>query len=187
MFLKIVNTRLILILKKRYREKKQQNILLVDANMHRPKLHRYFGLEADNGLAEILEFNKDWQDLAKPIKDSNLEIITAGQTSMNPVELLSRESFQQVLQEWQDMYRYVIFNSPPVLSYVDALTLSSIVDGVVLVVSAGKTRWEVAQNAKRKLLAAQSKLLGVALNRRKMDIPDGTLSTTRLIKNRIYF
>ena len=151
----------------------EQEILLVDANLHQPSLHKFFGLDAEHGLAEILDVGMDWRDVAKPVKDSNLALITAGRTEANPVELLSSDRFYQVVAEWREAYRYVIFDSPPVLSYVDSLSLASVVDGVVLVVRAGYTRWEVAQNAKRKLATAQANLLGVALNRRKIDIPDG--------------
>ncbi|NOY60388.1 MAG: CpsD/CapB family tyrosine-protein kinase [Calditrichaeota bacterium] len=159
-------------------DKKEQkaepsDILLVDANFHQPGLHRFFGLEAEDGLAEIIEGELDWKQFAKPVHDSNLQIITAGSPDRNPAELLSSETFLNLVNEWRDHFRYVIFDSPPVLSYVDALSLATVVDGVVLVVWAGHTRWEVAQNAKRKLSTAHSNLLGVALNRRRMDIPDG--------------
>ncbi len=150
-----------------------RDILLVDANFHQPGLHRFFGLQPEDGLAEIIENKLDWKQFAKPVHDSNLQIITAGRPGRNPAELLSSEIFLNLVKEWRDHFRYVIFDSPPVLSYVDALSLATVVDGVVLVVWAGHTRWEVAQNAKRKLSTAHSNLLGVALNRRKIDIPDG--------------
>lgn len=147
--------------------------LLVDGNLHQPSLNRYFGLEVENGLSEIIEENRDWNQYAKPVKDSNLKVITAGQSRINPAELLGSDRFRGLVREWKHEFRYVIFNSPPILTYVDSLSLASVVDGVVLVVRAGQTRWDTAQNAKRKLTAAQANLLGVTLNRRKMDIPDG--------------
>jgi len=152
---------------------KKQKVLLVDGNLHMPGLHRFFGLDPDDGLAEIIEYEKDWKEFVKPIKGVQLDFITAGRTDQNPTELLSSDYFRILVAQWRQAYKYVIFDSPPVLSYVDAMSLAAIVDGVVLVIRAGQTRWEVAQRAKRKLVAAHANLLGVTLNRRKVNIPDG--------------
>lgn len=149
------------------------SILLVDANLHNPSIHRYFGLPATGGLAEVIEADKVWQHLTRPVRDSRLHLLTAGETTVNPIELLGSDRFRSLVHEWKHAFRYVIFNSPAVLSYVDSLSLASAVDGVVLVVKAGQTRWDNAQNAKEKLLAAQANLIGVTLNRRKMTILDG--------------
>ena len=107
------------------------------------------------------------------LRQSHLQILKAGQTKTNPVDLLGSDGFRELVQEWKNEYRYVIFDSPAVLNYVDALSLAATVDGVVLVVKAGQTRWDSAQKAKQKLTSVQANLLGVTLNRRKMDIPDG--------------
>lgn len=148
-------------------------VLLVDADLHQPSIHRYFGLELENGLAEMIEEKSNWREMARPVRDSNLQVITAGTTHLNPVELLSSERFRDLVETWKKEFRYVIFNSPAVLNYVDSLSLAMVVDGVVLVVRAGQTRWDSAQKAKYKLSTAQANLLGVTLNRRKMDIPAG--------------
>lgn len=150
-----------------------ESILLVDANLHEPSIHRYFGLSVENGLAEIVEQRTAWQRLVRPVRDSRLQVVTTGNSKMNPVELLGSDVFRALVKEWKREYRYVIFNSPAVLNYTDALSVASVVDGVVLVVKAGQTRWDSAQQAKQKLTAARANLLGVTLNRRKMDIPDG--------------
>jgi len=150
-----------------------QCVLLVDADLHRPSIHRYFGLELENGLAEIIGGTVEWNQVARPVRDSHLRVITAGKSTVNPVELLGCERFRELVETWRNEFRYVVFNSPAVLQYVDALSLASAVDGVVLVVKAGQTRWDSAQQAKYKLTTAQAHLLGVALNRRKMDIPQG--------------
>lgn len=147
--------------------------LLIDANIHQPRIHRYFGLDVENGLAEIVENGNDWTGLAKPVRDSYLKIITAGIAKHNPVEVLSSDRFVSLVREWRTAFRYVILDSPAILTHVDALSLAAAADGVVLVVRAGHTRWDNAQNAKRKLTAAQANLIGVTLNQRKLDIPDG--------------
>ena len=151
----------------------QTDILLVDTNLHEPSLHSSFGLGQDNGLADIIQCNLDWTKVVKSVKGTNLKLITAGKAKINPTELLGSNNFRSLLMNWRKHFRYVIFDSPPVLSYVDSLSLASYADGVVLVVRAGQTRWEVAQDAKRKLVSARANLLGVALNRNRMSIPEG--------------
>jgi capsular exopolysaccharide synthesis family protein len=145
-------------------------ILLIDANLHKPNLHNLFNVDVENGLAEILEHHLDWQQFIRPVDDSNLRLLTAGNTEMIPTELLGSEYFRGLVQQWREQFRYIIFDSPPVLSHADALSLATICDGVVLVVRAGQTRWEIAQSAKRKLSAARANVLGVALNRRRFGI-----------------
>jgi len=151
----------------------RNEVLLVDANFRRPTLHRYFGLEQGPGLADILETEADWQKMMHLVKDSDLCVITSGKNKKNPAELFVSEMMLQFVQSVRSVFNYIIFDSPPVLNDVDAVSLSSVVDGVILIVRAGQTRWEVAQNAKHKLLSADANLLGVALNRRKASIPDG--------------
>ncbi len=153
--------------------KKEGGILLVDANLNNPGLHRYFGIEVEDGLAEIIEKNMDWRYVAKSLRQGDLKVITAGKAQGKPANLIASDKFRDMVKEWREEFRYVVIDSPAVLNYVDALTISSLTDGVILVVRAGQTRWEMAQNAKRKLSVAQANLLGVALNRHKLSIPDG--------------
>ena len=154
----------------------EKDILLVDTNLHQPNLHTYFGLEQENGLAEILEDDDDWRSYIRDIKGTSMKFLSAGYTQMNPTELLGSDQFKNLVSEWRLHFRYILFNSPPILSHVDSLSLASVADGIILVIRSGQTRWDIAQNAKRKLLAAQANLLGVALNRSKMNIPAGQYS-----------
>ncbi len=147
-------------------------ILLVDANLHQPGLHSFFDLDPEDGLAEVIEHQLDWRQYVRFVHGAALQVLTAGKSALNPADLLGSAVFRQLVQEWRDKFDYVIFDSPPVLPFVDSLSLAAIVDGVVLVVRAGQTRWEVAQNAKRRLVSARANLLGVALNRRKMGMND---------------
>ncbi len=151
----------------------RNDILLVDANFNQPTLHRYFGIADNKGLGEIIEQNADWRDHLVPVQGSNLKIITAGKGESKPVELLSSERFRTLVRQWRNQFKYVIIDTPPVLTSVESLSVASVTDGVILIVCAGHTRWDSAQNAKRKLQASKINVLGVALNRRKMDIPDG--------------
>lgn len=150
----------------------ESGILLIDANLRQPSLHKYFGLNVEDGLAEIIEARADWRRFAKPVRQSDLKIITAGRVRGNPADVMASDRLRDLFKEWRQEFRYVIVDSPAVLNFVDALTLAAIADGVILVVRAGQTRWEIAQSAKRKLVMAHANLLGVALNRYKLSIPD---------------
>jgi capsular exopolysaccharide synthesis family protein len=149
-------------------EAKQAKVLLLDANLHSPTLHERMSLALDGGLADILEGRGEWSSYVKPIRDTNLVVITAGRSEQNPSELLSSEVFRNFIKAVKNEFAYVIIDTPAVMNYVDSLSITSVVDGVVLVVRAGQTRWDVAQNAKRKLLMAHANLIGVALNRSRL-------------------
>lgn len=144
---------------------REGGVLLVDANLHRPGIHTFFGLEPGEGLAEIIEQGRDWRQVIRCLRQNDLHIITAGTPQGNPADVVGSERLAELVAGWRESFRYVILDTPAVLNYVDALALSALSDGVILVVRAGQTRWEVAQNAKRKLSVAQANLLGVALNR----------------------
>jgi len=150
----------------------ESGILLVDANLRQPSLHKYFGLNVEDGLAEIVEGRLDWRKLAKNVRQSDLKIITAGRIRGNPADVISSDVLRSLMKQWRQEFRYIIIDSPAVLNFVDSLTLAAMADGVILVVRAGTTRWEIAQSAKRKLVMAHANLLGVALNRHKLTIPD---------------
>jgi len=147
-------------------------ILLIDAHLHKPSLHQILQLPLEGGLSDILEEQADWRRQVKPMPGAELDVITAGKGRQNPAELLGTDAFRHFIQEVREQYRYVLIDTPAVLNYVDSLSVTAVVDGVILVVRAGQTRWEMAQNAKRKLLTAHATLLGVALNRRNPQVWD---------------
>ncbi len=146
-------------------EIREPRVLLLDANLHKPSLHERIGVTLEGGLADILEGRGEWSSYLKEVQDTNLVVITAGRTHDHPAELLSTEAFRTFVKAVKDEFAYVVIDTPAVMNYVDCLSIASVVDGVVLVVRAGQTRWDVAQNAKRKLLLAHANLIGVALNR----------------------
>jgi capsular exopolysaccharide synthesis family protein len=144
-----------------------ENVLLIDGNLHKPTVHEIMGLPLELGLCDILEQSVDWHRCVKAVKGAHLGVITAGKGKLNPAELFGTDSFRFFIKAVKDEYSYVLIDTPAVLNYVDSMSIAAVVDGVVLVVRAGQTRWEVAQDAKRKLITAHANLLGVALNRRK--------------------
>jgi len=151
---------------------KPGGVLLVDANLYHPTLHQIMQLPQEGGLTDVLERQADWHRFVKTIHDADMNIITAGKSKSHPVGLFGTEAFRQFIKAVKEEYSYVLIDTPAVLNYVDSLSVAAVVDGVILVVRAGQTRWELAQSAKRKLLTAHATLLGVALNRRKVQTAD---------------
>jgi capsular exopolysaccharide synthesis family protein len=145
----------------------KNDVLVIDANMHQPGLHRFFGLEQEHGLADIIEKRISWQNALKGVKNSSLYVITAGKSKTHAADLFASDEFRTFLKNIRDEFRFVLFDSSSILTFVDSLSLAAMIDGVILVVRAGQTRWELAQNAKRRLTVAHANLLGVALNRMK--------------------
>jgi capsular exopolysaccharide synthesis family protein len=151
----------------------REKVLLVDSNLRNPILHNIFGLRREAGFVELMEGNASAEELIKETKIPGISVLTSGRASADPSPLLSSPRLKEVLTHWSRRYSYVLFDSSPVLAYADALILSRVIDGVVLVVQAGKTRWEIIRRAQDTLSNVKAPLLGVVLNRRQFVIPKG--------------
>jgi protein-tyrosine kinase len=114
-------------------------VVLVDADLRRPSINSYLGIEAELGLADCLT---DGVDIGKALIRTGigkLSLLPAGKQVKNPVELFSSQKVRQLIQELKHRYpdRYIIIDTPPVLPFSESRTLSTIVDGVVFVVKEG--------------------------------------------------
>jgi len=147
-------------------------VLLVDANHRNPSLHELLSVEKNSGLTELLLDNKSVEELIKKTTFNNLCIITSGTHLSNPSSLFESKQFDNFITQMKAQADWILFDAPPINIYNDASTLAAKVDGIILVVEAEKTRWEVAQNAKERLENGKIKILGAILNRRKMHIPE---------------
>ncbi|MBI3634874.1 MAG: AAA family ATPase [Candidatus Rokubacteria bacterium] len=158
-----------------------QRVLLVDANLRRPSLHRFFRVTEGHGLLDVLVGNARWRDcvtsgaealrghehLADALALSGLErldVVLAGGVAANPSELLSTPAMTELLSEAGNDYDIVLIDAPPVLPVTDAAILAAHVDGVVLVYEAGKVGRLVLKRAKAHLEGVRAPLWGVVLN-----------------------
>ena len=148
-----------------------EKVLLVDANLRRPSIHSLFGLERESGLADVLDGQASASDMIRKTEIPGLSIITAGTPTQDAPRLLGSAHFKKTLAEWKQHYSWVIFDSSPALAYADAVILGRLLDGVILVVQAGKTRWEIIRRAQEILKNAKANILGVVLNKRQYVIP----------------
>jgi capsular exopolysaccharide synthesis family protein len=148
-----------------------KKILLVDANLRHPTLHELFDLERESGLTEFLEGGGSADTLIRETNIPGLSVITAGAPTEDAPRLLGSPVLKKILPEWRERYSWVIFDTSPALAYADAVVLGRLLDGVILVVQAGKTRWEVIRKAQEILTNARANVLGVILNKRQYFIP----------------
>lgn len=157
------------------------NGIIIDADLRRPKLHHVFK-KTDNsvGLSTFLSGNIEFEGidknvLIKPTYIKGLNIITSGPVPPNPSELLGSLRMQDLVNVLQSSYDFIIIDSPPVMGLPDALYLSKIVDGTVIVVRAGGTPKKALIETKNVFKNINAKILGVILNGvKKCDLKYGS-------------
>lgn len=144
-----------------------QRVLLVDADLRRPTLHRTFDLDNRAGLTTILTSRDHRIDLNKIIQPSgieNLSLLPSGPIPPNPAELLSSHRMQDFLAAAKKWYDMVIVDVPPMLEVTDTQVISHDLDAVVLVVKQGQTQKLGAKRAVELLKMAHANLLGYVMN-----------------------
>ncbi len=139
-------------------------VLLIDTDMRRPRLHEALGLEARGGLSSLLLGEADYDEVIVETRVPNLHVLPSGPIPPNPTELMHTERFQQVLRDLDERYDRLIFDSPPVSPVTDATILSSFVDGVMLVVKAGRTQKALLGRSIDQLRKVNANIVGVVLN-----------------------
>jgi capsular exopolysaccharide synthesis family protein len=144
-----------------------KKVLLIDGDLRKPTAHYTFKVDNHVGLTNVLTRQSTLSQAAKHTDQENLYLLTSGPIPPNPSELLASKGMKQMIEDAKREYDLVIFDTPPVLVVTDAQILSNAVDGVVLVVSSGKTELEGAKKAKDALVQAQAKILGTVLNNKK--------------------
>ncbi len=142
--------------------------LLIDADMRNPTLHLIFGKQKEPGLSNFIVGVSDLNEIIVQSGIENLDIITSGPIPPNPSELLSSERVDQLIEKIKDNYDFILFDSPPVIAVTDAVILSSKVDGVFLVIHAGKSSKGICLRAKILLEKVNANILGAILNNVKV-------------------
>ncbi|MDO8671987.1 MAG: CpsD/CapB family tyrosine-protein kinase [Dehalococcoidia bacterium] len=144
-------------------------VILVDCDLRRPTIHSIFGLGNAAGLTSVV---LDPASRHLPLQDSgieNLQILSSGPLPPNPSELLGSRRMGEVIDLLESEADMVLFDSPPIIAVTDAAILATRVDGVILVINAGKTKRELARKAKALLEKVNANILGVVLNNMKFD------------------
>ncbi len=142
-------------------------VLLVEADMRRPRLAKSFQVDRDRGLTTWLMGSDDPTDHVQPSGVDNLDLLVCGPMPPNPAELLHTERFREVHAAMRARYDFIIFDSPPVLAVADPLVLASQIDGCLVVVRAGRTSRHALRATLRQLGTVNARMLGVVLNHRE--------------------
>lgn len=153
------------------------NTLLVDGNLRTPTQHEAFDLARIGGLTELVAEQLDVESALRTFAHDGMHVLTAGRATRAPARTLSFANLPRILEVFRRRFDWTIVDAPPITVYPDAVALAAMVDGVVLVLRAENTRWEVAQRAQSLLAEADARVLGAVLNRRKYHIPSAIYKT----------
>ncbi|WP_338449647.1 CpsD/CapB family tyrosine-protein kinase [Niallia oryzisoli] len=145
-----------------------KKVLLVDADLRKPTVHYSFNITNTFGLSSALTKQSKLEDVIKESLEENLYVLTSGPIPPNPAELLGSKAMELFMEQVQDDFDVVLYDTPPLLAVTDAQIMASKCDGTILVVSSGKTETEQAVKAKELLAAANSHIIGVVLNNKKL-------------------
>lgn len=139
-------------------------VLLIDADMRKPKIHRYLGLEGAVGLSDVLAGRFEVETVTQRWGDLHLDVLPAGQVPPNPSELLSSQGMERLLEWAEQKYDVVLFDTPPVLPVTDAAILARQTGGMVMVVAIGRSKKSQLGYAISQVEAIDAKVLGVIQN-----------------------
>ncbi len=146
-----------------------REVLVVDCDLRRPSLHLLFDRPNDPGLTVAIREERALGEVIVPTAVPNLRLLPSGPLPPNPSELLASRRMDRVLDGLRNLAEVIVFDAPPTVAVPDAVILGAKVDGVLLVVSAGRTKRDHALKAKRALEKINAKVLGVVLNNVKFD------------------
>lgn len=147
----------------------EQRVILVDCDLRRPGLHTIFGVPNEPGLTSALleqgEAPLPFQRTPVP----GLVLLPSGPLPPRPADLLGSRRMEALIKRLQGMADIILFDTPPVTAVTDAAVLSTKVEGVLLVLQAGKTRRDRAREARRLLEKVKANIVGVVLNNARLE------------------
>jgi len=143
------------------------SVVIIDADMRRPRLQSIFDMRGQEGLSSILSSDVTEDQMLSFVRtdeESGLNVLTSGPIPPNPAELLGSEQMRRLLAVLQANYTHVVVDSPPVSSFTDGVLISTMVDGVLLVVHGGRSSRHIVRRSKQLLNDVGAKIFGVVLN-----------------------
>jgi succinoglycan biosynthesis transport protein ExoP len=141
-------------------------VLLIDADMRRPSVHKALRMSNDRGLSQLLAGQARMREVVQRTHDPNLLTITAGRTPANPSELLASDRMRALLSGLETgPFDWIVIDTPPVLAVTDAVILAPLVHAVTFVIGAEMTRWRLAERAVETLLGANPRNVVAILNK----------------------
>jgi capsular exopolysaccharide synthesis family protein len=152
---------------------KGARVLLMDADLRRPSIHKTLGMGPRSGLSNVLTGSSSLeQTIIRSTILPDLFLLPAGPPPPNPAELLASSNMKDVLMQLRERYDHIVIDTPPTLSVTDAVVMSSRADRVVLVIRSGQTTRQALRLARNLLLQVNARLCGVLLNAVDLSSPD---------------
>lgn len=151
------------------------SVLIVDADMRRPRMHSIFEIENEQGLSTILASKMSEPEMLSLIKAheaSGIYLLPAGAIPPNPAELLGSEEMRRLMAALKYHFTYIVIDSPPIASFTDSVLISTLVDGVLLVVQGARASRGVVRRSRQVLQDVGAKIFGVVLNNVKIEKED---------------
>ena len=143
-------------------------VLIIDADMRRPRLHSVFNISNAEGLSTVLSTELSKEEIIDVVqfdKSANLFLLPSGPVPPNPAELIGSEQMANVFKILQGEFTHIVVDSPPIASFTDGVLIASMVDGVILVVHSGKSSRQVVRRSRQLLQDVGAKVFGVVLNK----------------------
>jgi len=150
-------------------------VLIIDADMRRPRLHSIFDIDNRAGLSTLLASelsDAEIDDAVRQDEKSKLYLLTSGPIPPNPAELIGSEQMATLLRMLQNRFTHIVVDSPPIASFTDGVLIASMVDGVILVVHSGKSSKQVVRRSRQLLNEIGAKVFGVVLNNVNLNSQD---------------
>ncbi len=140
------------------------SVLIIDCDLRKPSVHKILGVDHVVGLSTYLARRAEIDDVIQKLPIPNLAVLASGRIPPNPAELISSSRMKEMLGLLSERYDHILIDSPPLLKVTDPVILSTLVDGVMLVVHGGKSTREVVRRTRQELSSAGAKIFGVVLN-----------------------
>lgn len=148
-------------------------VLLVDADLRRPGVHRAFGFDRKGGLSTVLTGSTPIESVLRTyLEVPNLSILPAGPPPPHPAELLDASKMRSLIAQWRKEYDHVIIDTPPALSVTDPVLLSVEADSIILVIRSGKTTKDALRRAGELLWQVNARVMGIVVNGIDLGSPD---------------
>lgn len=147
-------------------------VLVIDADLRRASCHEHLLQQREPGLTDVLTGKRSLESVIKRTLTENLFVITGGAACADPAKLVGSHKMHELISSLRDQFDYVFVDSPPLIPVSDAVRLSTMADGVVLIVEAEKTPREAMRRACLRLHCAQATILGVVMNKVDMQAPE---------------
>ncbi len=140
------------------------SVLIIDCDLRKPSVHKVLGVDHVVGLSTYLSRRGELDDVILKLPIENLSVLTSGRIPPNPAEMISSARMREMLAMLSEQYDHIIIDSPPLLKVTDPVILSTLADGVILVVHGGKSSRDVLRRTRQELSIAGARIFGVVLN-----------------------